>query len=175
MSEWARQGPPGPLADARGVISRHFCILHLPWTITGRPQDVNEAQSALSFPSNQAHFSSLSPLEGDNNWTRDLPHLTPRQAASSLAFFAFFLPASPSSLTPASSHSSPFTIPSTIHSKPGCSSSQPRIRVGCAPSLPWIRVLPNLPETTNPRMPRYPVTYCKIKSLPSAAGALCIC
>lgn len=158
---------------AKGGISSHFCIVHLPWTITGLPQDVHEAQSALNFPSNQAHFSSLSPLEGDNIWTRDLPHLTPCQAASSLVFFAFFLPASSIKL-----HIcliSLFTIHNLIHSKPGCCSSQPRSRVGCAPGLPWIRVLLNLPETTNPRMPRYPVTYCKIKSLPSAAGALCLC
>lgn len=68
-----------------------------------------------------------------------------------------------------------FTFHNPIHSEPGCCTGQPRIRVGCAPGLPWIRVLPNLPETTNPKMPRYPVTYWKIKSLPSAAGALCIC
>lgn len=103
-------------------------------------------------------------------------HLVSSQAASSLAFLASFLPASPSRFTSASYHCFRlFTFHNPIHSEPGCCTRQPRIRVGCAPGLPWIRVLPKSLETTIPRMPCYPVTYWKIKSLPSAAGALCIC
>lgn len=60
---------------------------------------------------------------------------------------AFFLPASPSSFTSASSHCFRlFTFHNPIHSEPGCCTRQPGIRVGCAPGLPWIRVLPNSPD-----------------------------
>lgn len=59
MSEWARQVPLS--SYAKGGILSHFCIMALPWTTTGLPQKVHEARrSALTFPSNQARFSSLS-------------------------------------------------------------------------------------------------------------------
>lgn len=157
MDEWARQVPL--------PSSRHFCVVPLPRTRAELPQDVREPTEVPSVFPQTRPSSLLFPTRGRSC------HLV-----SSLAFLAFFLPASPSSFTSASSHCFRlFTFHNPIHSEPGCCTRQPRIRVGCAPGLPWIRVLPKSLETTIPRMPRYPVTYWKIKSLPSAAGALCIC
>lgn len=77
-------------------------------------------------------------MKEDKVWTSDLPHLAPGQAASSLAFFAFSLPASPSSFTSASSPCLRlFTLHNPIHSEPGG-----LLQPASQPTQPEIRVRP---------------------------------